>query len=148
MSRVEQMLQPVYRLCEVVLGLLLLLLPIALFAFVLDGVYVIVFAARGTPFGWEVLLPRFLFFLISLCFWGIGRKLVSGQNTEGDGGLLPRGMLKVIEPILGVAAIAWSVSRRMAGWGGIWPGPIVGSGEPQSQKNKRRKQGKRPRRTA
>jgi hypothetical protein len=142
------MLPPVYRLCEVVLGLFLLLLPIALFAFVLDGVYAVFFAGRGTPFGWDVLLPRFLFFLISLCFWRIGRKLVSGQKTKGDGGLLPRGMLKVIEPILSVAAIALSVSRRMAGWGGIWSGPIVGSEEPQSQKNKRRKQGKRRRRTA
>jgi hypothetical protein len=83
----------------------------------------LVFPGNGNPSGSEVLLPRVLFFLISSCFWRIGRELVSGQNAENDH-LLPRGMMKTIEPMLGVAAIAWSVSRQMVGLGGVWPGPI------------------------
>ena len=143
---IEQMLQHTYRFCQIMLGLFLLSVPIALLGFVLDGIYVLIFPGKGNPSGSEVLLPRVLFFLISSCFWRIGRKLVSGQNAENDH-LLPRRMMKMIEPMLGVAAIAWSVSRRMVGLGGVWPGPIAGTGESHSQK-KRRRRGKRSRRTA
>src|SRR5205085_1519061 len=118
-------------------GILLLLLPIALFLFVLDGVYMLI-ADEGRPSALDVLFPRGLFFLIGCCFWPIGRRLVSGQERKGGGLLSPR-TLAIVEPVLGVAATALYVSRRMAGWGAAWPGPIAVSEEPRTAK----KRGKR-----
>ena len=141
-NRIEQMLMGAQRASEILLGILLLLLPVALFLFVLDGLVVLVVVGNGGSSAWDVLFPRSFFFLIGCCFWPIGRRLVSGQGRKGGGLLAPR-TLAIAESIGGVAATAFGVSRRMAGW----PASIKASYEMPPQK-RRRKRIKRSRKTA